>query len=117
MGRKMREDWSYGELANFTHTKQVEEFNIRVLILLRASPHNYSYRDDESILSFNDDEFSESNSKFLKNAIKISSSRLEWRLKYEIRTAKSWTPLLQKLQSTSERLRFIPGFKGTIFIY
>ena len=24
---KMREDWSYGELANFTHTKQVEEFN------------------------------------------------------------------------------------------
>ena len=23
----MREDWSYGELANFTHTKQVEEFN------------------------------------------------------------------------------------------
>ena len=23
----MREDWSWGELANFTHTKQVKEFN------------------------------------------------------------------------------------------
>ena len=23
----MKEDWSYEELANFTHTKQVKEFN------------------------------------------------------------------------------------------
>ena len=25
--RRMRENFSWGELANFTHTKQVEEFN------------------------------------------------------------------------------------------
>ena len=37
----LREDWSWGELANFTHTKQVEEFNF----CLCEEQEDFPYKD------------------------------------------------------------------------
>tara|TARA_R100001510_G_scaffold53998_1_gene56174 strand:+ start:139 stop:273 length:135 start_codon:yes stop_codon:yes gene_type:complete len=44
----MKEDWSYGELANFTHNKQVEEFNFCLCEEQQQFPYKDCPREEKS---------------------------------------------------------------------